>query len=295
MSASAVAESRVARIASIAPTLFFLAFMTVLPLVNLFAMSFFEVEWAGGAQTWTPVGLDNYFRLASDALFRAGLWNTAVFVVAATSVQVLIGLVLALLCSSIGRHSVVYRTIFLLPILVPGIIIGAIWRLMYNHQFGIINQSLKGIGLGAVDWLGSPQLALLSVIIVDIWHWTPFSFLLLLAAVENLPEDIYEAARIDGATAWQQFRRITLPLLMPAIVVTFIFRAVIAFKVFDEIYLLTGGGPGTATEVISFTIYQRFFIQDDPGYGSAMSIFAMFIMAFVIIVGLGVQNRAAER
>ncbi len=183
---------------------------------------------------------------------------------------------------------------FLLPILIPGIIIGAIWRLMYNYQFGVVNQILDLVGLGPVDWLGSSSLALMSVIIVDIWHWTPFSFLLLLAAVEALPKDVSEAAQIDGASKWKEFRRISLPLLWPAIFTTFVFRAIIAFKVFDEVYLLTGGGPGTATEVISFTIYQRFFIQDNPGYGSAMSVTVIFIIAAVIAVAMTRQRSRSQ-
>ena len=240
------------------------------------------------------VGFDNYKALASDALFKAGILNTTVLVITATSVQVFLGLVLALACSRLGGRSRAYRTLFLLPILIPGIIIGAIWRLMYNYQFGVVNQILHLVGLGPVDWLGSSSLALMSVIIVDIWHWTPFSFLLLLAAVEALPKDVSEAAQIDGASKWQEFRRVSLPLLWPAIFTTFVFRAIIAFKVFDEVYLLTGGGPGTATEVISFTIYQRFFVQDNPGYGSAMSVTVIFIIATVIGVAMTRQRSRSQ-
>ena len=178
-----------------------------------------------------------------------------------------------------------------MPILIPGIFIGAIWKLMYNYQFGVINQLVTLLGLDRIDWLGSPALALWSVIAVDVWHWTPFSFLLLLAAIESLPTEVSEAAKIDGANPWQEFWGITLPLLWPAIFVTFAFRAVIAFKVFDEVYLLTGGGPGTATEVISFTIYQRFFVQDNAGYGAAMSVALIFVVSMVIAIVLTRQRR----
>ena len=272
----------------------FLILLSALPLFNLLALSFAEVTWAEGAAHWNWVGFDNYKALASDALFKAGILNTTVLVITATSVQVFLGLVLALACSRLGGRSRAYRTLFLLPILIPGIIIGAIWRLMYNYQFGVVNQILHLVGLGPVDWLGSSSLALMSVIIVDIWHWTPFSFLLLLAAVEALPKDVSEAAQIDGASKWQEFRRVSLPLLWPAIFTTFVFRAIIAFKVFDEVYLLTGGGPGTATEVISFTIYQRFFVQDNPGYGSAMSVTVIFIIATVIGVAMTRQRSRSQ-
>ena len=271
-----------ARYLSLLPTVCFFVALTLLPLANLLWLSFFHVNWSNGHQARAFVGLANYHRLAGDLLFLAGIVNTIIFVVASTAAQVAIGLGLALLCSRVGKHSRLYRALLMLPILIPGIIIGAIWRLMYNFQFGIINQSLALAGIEPLDWLGSPSLALASVVLVDIWHWTPFSFLLLLVAVENLPVEISEAARIDGASVWQEFTRITLPMLLPTIAVTFAFRAIIALKVFDEIYLLTGGGPGTATEVVSFTIYQRLFAQDDIGYGSAMSVAIIFVVAVAI-------------
>lgn len=283
-----------ARYLSILPAFLFLVLLSALPLFNLLALSFAEVTWEGGESHRTWVGFDNYIALASDSLFKAGILNTIILVIVATTVQVTLGLMLALVCSRLGRRSRAYRTLFLLPILIPGIIIGAIWRLMYNYQFGVVNQILDLIGLGPVDWLGSSSLALMSVIIVDVWHWTPFSFLLLLAAVEALPKDVSEAAQIDGASKWKEFRRISLPLLWPAIFTTFVFRAIIAFKVFDEVYLLTGGGPGTATEVISFTIYQRFFIQDNPGYGSAMSVTVMFCIATVIAIAMTRQRSRSQ-
>ncbi len=276
---------------SLFPAIVFFLALAALPVANLLFLSFMEISWTGGVVQREFVGLDNYAALADDPLLKAGIVNTLVLVLVATSCQVALGLVLALACSSLGPGSRLYRTLFILPILIPGIIIGAIWRLMYNFQFGIINQGLDLLGIPAVDWLGSPHLALASVIVVDIWHWTPFSFLLLLAAVEGLPKDVSEAAKVDGATAWQEFRRVSLPLLWPAIVTTFIFRAVIAFKVFDEVFLLTSGGPGTATEVISFTIYQRFFLQDNPGYGSAISVAVIFSVALIIAIALQMQNR----
>lgn len=282
--------SRTARYLTILPALLFLLLLSAVPLANLIALAFAKVTWLDGLRNWDWVGTANFQALPSDTLLRAGILNTVILVLVATTVQVVLGLLLALACSSLGRGSSAYRTLFLLPILIPGIIIGAIWRLMYNTQFGIINQVLGLVGLGPHDWLGSQSLALASVIVVDIWHWTPFSFLLLLAAIESLPRDVSEAAQIDGAGPWREFRRITLPLLWPAIFTTFVFRSIIAFKVFDEVYLLTGGGPGTSTEVISFTIYQRFFVQDDPGYGSAISVAVIFVIACIIAVAMTRQK-----
>ncbi|MSU88028.1 ABC transporter permease subunit [Rhodobacteraceae bacterium 2CG4] len=265
------------------PAILLFALLTILPLANLVALSFNDVEWVNREAVWEWVGFEIYAALPEDNLLRAGVVNTLIFAIVAVALQMLIGFVLALLTTRVVRGRVFYRTVFILPILVPGIIIGAIWKLMYSYDFGVLNSLLMWLGLTPQDWLGDPDLALLSVIIVDVWHWTPFCFLLLLAGLESLPDDIFEAARIDGATGWQLLRHITLPLMLPTIAVTFVFRMILAFKVFDEIYLLTGGGPGTSTEVISFTIYRRFFTEDQTGYGAAMSIAVIAVIAAMIV------------
>lgn len=273
------------------PALVMMFLLSVLPLLNLVALSFFEVSWAGGAATWTPVGLRHYAALPDDALFRAGMANTTVFALAAVAGQMVIGFALALLCTRISRGRTLYRAIFILPILIPGIVVGAIWKLMLNYDFGLVNQGLALFGVWPHDWLGSPATALLSVIVVDIWHWTPFCFLLFLAGLESLPRDVYEATKMDGATFWQELVYVTLPLMLPTILVTFAFRLVLAFKVFDEVYLLTSGGPGTATEVVSFTLYQRFFTEDRVGYGAAMSVAVIFFICILLVFALAARRR----
>ncbi|GFE51900.1 binding-protein-dependent transport system inner membrane protein [Roseobacter cerasinus] len=278
--------SPVARYLSLAPSVLIFAALAVLPVANLVFTSFFEVSWLEGRKQMAFVGLENYARIPGDPLFRAGIVNTTILVIVATTAQVVLGLVLALACARIGYKSRFYRALLILPILIPGIVIGAIWRLMYNAEFGIINLLLQAVGFPGHDWLGSTSTALAAVIVVDIWHWTPFSFLLLLAAVESLPRDVTEAAKVDGATEWQRFRYVTFPLLIPALMMTFLFRAVIAFKVFDEVFLLTSGGPGTATEVVSFTIYQRFFLQDQTGYGSALSVTVIAVVSLIIVIAM---------
>ena len=191
------------RWATFGPALALMLLLSVLPLANLLWTSFHNVSWADGQATWTPVGLAHYRALADDELFRAGLGNTTVFALAAVAGQMVLGFLLALLCSRVTRGRVLYRTVFILPILIPGIVIGAIWKLMLNYDFGLANQFIGLLGLEPRDWLGDAGTALLSVIVVDIWHWTPFCFLLFLAGLESLPQDVYEAAWIDGATAWQ--------------------------------------------------------------------------------------------
>jgi len=282
---------RVWRWVTFGPALLMMLAMSVLPLVNLFATSFYDATWAGGSATWTPVGLTHYRALPADPLFRAGLVNTTIFALGAVAGQMVLGFVLALLVSRVTRGRVLYRAVFILPILIPGIVIGAIWKLMLNYDFGLANQVIGLIGLGPHDWLGDANTALLSVILVDIWHWTPFCFLLFLAGLESLPQDVFEASKIDGATAWQELRYVILPMMLPTIVVTCAFRLVLAFKVFDEVYLLTGGGPGTSTEVISFTLYQRFFTEDRVGYGAAMSVTVIFLVSLLLVVALSARGR----
>ncbi|MBB6469843.1 multiple sugar transport system permease protein [Aminobacter lissarensis] len=273
------------------PALAMMVALTVLPIANLFLTSFQNVTWADGKPTRTWAGLTHYEALFSDQLFSAGLWNTLVFAFAAVAGQMVLGFAMALAVSKITHGRVFYRAIFILPILIPGIVIGAIWKLMLNFDFGLINKALGLVGLMPHDWLGSSETALLSVIIVDIWHWTPFCFLLFLAGLETLPQDVFEAAKMDGASAWQELWYITLPLMIPTIIVTFAFRLVLAFKVFDEVYLLTSGGPGTSTEVLSFTLYQRFFTEDKAGYGSAMSVAVIFLVALLLVIALSARRR----
>jgi len=279
------------RAVTLGPTAAIFLALTALPIVSLLAMSFHDVRWVLGAPRWTYVGTKNFLALSQDHLFRAGIVNTVLFAVSAVLVQMGLGFFLALASSKVSRGRVLYRAVFILPILVPGIVIGAIWKLMYNYDFGVVNQLTGLLGMLPQDWLGQKGTALLSIIIVDCWHWTPFCFLLLLAGLESQPQDIYEAAKVDGASPWGELAYITFPLMLPTIAVTLLFRLIMAFKVFDEVFLLTGGGPGTATEVISFTIYRRFFTEDRVGHGSAISIVTLFLIALLIVLAVAAARR----
>ena len=285
-------DDRIWRWLTLSPALLMMLLLSVLPLANLFLTSFYNVTWVGGRPIWTAVGFNNYAALPGDELLRAGLSNTLIFAVFAVGGQMLFGFILALLCGRVTRGRVLYRAVFILPILIPGIVVGAIWKLLLNFDFGLVNQFTGLMGFDPMNWLGAKHTALASVIVVDIWHWTPFCFLLSLAGLESLPQDVYEAARIDGATIWQELVYVTIPMMWPTIIVTFAFRLILAFKVFDEVYLLTGGGPGTSTEVISFTLYQRFFREDKTGYGAAMSTSIIFLVCILLIFALSARKRA---
>jgi multiple sugar transport system permease protein len=269
---------------SLLPAVLLFAALTLYPLVNLVRMSVSTIEFAQGAEVWRFTPGANVAQLARDDVLRPAVVNTLIFVGVSVVLEMAIGLALAIAVSGLARGKRWVRTVMVLPILVPPVAIGSMWKLMYNYDFGIFNQTLVALGAMPVNWLGAANLALASVIVVDVWHWVPFVFLILFAAVEGLPVDLIEAARVDGATRWQSVRLVMLPLLRPAIVVAFLFRTILAFKVFDEVFLLTSGGPGTATELVNLHLYKVYFEQNQLGYGALLSLAVIAaIVAFLLV------------
>jgi len=281
---------------SLLPAVLLFAALTLYPLLNLARMSVSTITFANGAEVWTFTPLRNFAALASDDVLRPAVVNTLVFVVASVAVEMVLGVALAIAVAGLSRAKRWVRTVAILPILVPPVAIGSMWKLMYNYDFGIFNQALVALGAMPVNWLGSTSVALASVIAVDVWHWVPFVFLILFAAVEGIPPDLLEAAHVDGATRAQMLRHIVLPLLRPAIVVAFLFRAILAFKVFDEVFLLTAGGPGTSTELVNLHLYKVFFEQNRLGYGALLSLAVIAaIIAFLLVsrrIALAVRRNA---
>jgi len=279
---------------ALAPTLVVLLALTIYPLVQLLIMSVSTVSFAEGRVIWRPSGLDNFHTFLADTIFPTAIRNTVLFVIVVVTAEMLLGLILALIASQVKRLTGLLRAVLMIPILVPAIAIGTVWRLLYNFEFGVFNQFLKAFSLPPQNWNGSALLALPSIMVVDIWHWTAFIFLLMLAGIESLPIEPMEAARVDGASDWQLLRHVVLPLLQPTILVTLMFRTIFAFKVFDEVFLLTGGGPGNATEVISLYINRVFFGQSRMGYGALLSIITILLTAvFVILYNRTVRRRSS--
>ena len=270
---------------SLIPAVALFAVLTAYPVANLFRMSVSTIEFKGNTDFWTFTPRRNWDAMWSDPSLGAAVVNTLIFVVVAVAAEMILGLGLALLVGSMTRGKGLMRTIMIVPILVPPVAIGSMFKLMYNYDFGLFNQMLAAIGIAPVSWLGSTSLALWSVIFVDIWHWVPFVFLILFAAVEGLPRDVLEAARVDGANRRQLLQHVTLPLLMPAITVAFLFRSILAFKAFDEVYLLTGGGPGTSSELVSLHLYRVFFEQNQLGYGALLSVFTIVGVLMLLSIG----------
>lgn len=277
---------------SIAPSLILLIFLTLYPLISLILMSFQSNISSEGRILWTFTGLNNLRRfIFEDEVTHQALLNTTYFVFVAVSVEMIVGFFLALLVSMLSHLKGIIRTIMVLPILVPPVAIGNMWRLMFNYDTGIFNQILAAVGLPPQLWLASTKQAMWCVIMVDIWHWVPFVFLIALAGIEALDIEVLEAARVDGANTKQLLTHIVIPLMWPTLQVVLMLRTIFAFKVFDEIWLLTQGGPGLATEVISLDIYKVFFLQDLKGYGSLISVFTITLISIMTYIFIRIRGK----
>jgi multiple sugar transport system permease protein len=265
----------------IAPTVAVLLALSVYPLIYAIKVAF--QTGAGEGARWT---LGHFARLVSDGFFLAALWHTLLYAAAALTFEFLLGLGLALLVDRPLRGRGLFRALLLVPMMLPPVVVGVVWRLMLNPDFGAVNGTLRRVGFitDALTWTASPKLAMLSVIAVDVWQWTPFVFLVLLAGLQAIPQEPYEAARLDGSSAWQTFRFITLPLLKPAMLIALLLRTMDLLRVFDQIFILTEGGPGFATETVSLYIYRAAFRFFDFGYAAAMS-FVLLIITNLISAG----------
>lgn len=246
------------------------------------------------------VGLSNYLQAVGDPRFRGALWHTLFFAATSVSLELLIGLWLALALNQAFRGRGLVRAAVLVPWAIPTVVSALLWRFMFEGQTGIVNDALVDIGLmrEPIVWFIQPGTAWVPVILADVWKTTPFVALLLLAGLQNIDASLYEAARIDGASAWRQFRHVTLPLLKPAILVALIFRTLDAFRVFDLIYALTGGGPGTSTEPIALYTFNALLQNLQFGYGSALSVIVFVVtfgLAMIYIRFLGAELMGSRR
>ncbi|ABD54306.1 carbohydrate ABC transporter membrane protein 1, CUT1 family [Jannaschia sp. CCS1] len=257
----------------------------------------------GSFRDWDPsqnisetefVGLQNYVRLWMDPSFWESFSVTLIFAFVVVTAEMVIGVGLALLLDRNIRGMSVLRTLFILPMMIAPVVVGLVWRFMYHQTYGTFNRFLEWagetwlgglLGLGTVDWLG--QNPLLSVIIADIWQWTPFIFILSLAALQSLPRSALEAARIDGATGWQQVIYIKLPLMAPVLIVTMLLRLIDAFKVLEVILVLTGGGPGLSTEILALRIARTAREFRELGEASAMSIYLLMMLMILTFFMFG--------
>jgi multiple sugar transport system permease protein len=235
------------------------------------------------------IGLEHYLSLPGNTAYVNAMRNTAIFVVIAVGLELLIGTLLAVLVHRQRRFQHLTRALLLTPMFVTPIAVGLMFRFLLNQQLGLIPELLRGIGV-SIDFFG-PQLALVSLALIDVWQWTPLMFLLVLAGLESLPREPFEAARVDGASGWFTFRRVTLPMLKPVLIIAVVIRALDALRVFEYVFAITRGGPGTATETIQYHIWRVGFQFFRLGEGAAMA----YTLVFVVVLLLGLLVGALRR
>ncbi len=261
------------------PALFLLFLVFLYPISRAFVLSLFTENL--GTQL-EPVfsGLANYQRMVGDGRFWQSLNNTAIFTVISVSLELVLGLCIALVLNQSFFGRGIVRTIAIIPWALPTSIMGLAWAWIFNDRFGVANDILQRFGLieTGINWLGEPGLAMVAIIIADVWKTTPFISIILLAGLQSISQDLYEAHKIDGANSWQSFCQITLPLLMPQIMVALLFRFAQAFGIFDLVQVMTGGGPAGSTETVSIYIYSTVMRYLDFGYGAALVVATFMIL-----------------
>ncbi|WEX74185.1 sugar ABC transporter permease [Sinorhizobium numidicum] len=260
----------------LAPTVLILLALTIFPSIYMFYAAVHRIS-PNPDLPWEFIGIGNFARLLSDGQFQVALRNTAIFTIVAVTIEFLLGLGLAMLLDKYIRRLTFLKTVLMIPMMLPPIAVAITWKLIYEPQFGVLNEIMFRLGLPLQAWAGDVNLAMFSIIVADVWQWTPFIFLLMLAGLASLPVEPYEAAALDGASSWRQFWDLTIPFLKPVIAIALLLRVMDALRLFDLVFILTGGGPADRTKVLSLYIYQVAYRFADPGYAAAISLFVLFV------------------
>ena len=267
----------------VAPALIVLVFTCFYPVIKGFELSFFDWKLGTPLASRKFVGWENFIWAWNDPALFNSIKVTVIFAICAVSVELVFGLVLAFLLEKGIKGLALFRTVFIVPIMIAPVVVGLIWRYLFDANFGLINYIVQFFGFQPKIWLGTPGLALPAVIITDIWQWTPFMFILFLAGLQSLPSSPVEAAQVDGASTGQIIRLVKLPLLTPVILVAIILRLIDAFRSLEVMYIMTFGGPGRETEVLSLNIYKTAFNSQRLGLSAVNAIFLLvFIMLFTL-------------
>ncbi|MEM2300970.1 MAG: sugar ABC transporter permease [Sulfolobales archaeon] len=263
----------------ILPALAVLLFVTVYPIASVLYYSLHSYNIITGEFRFT--GFQEYLDLFRDPVFQVSVRNTLIFSLAATFLQTLLGLSIAVIVNQEIRGKRYLVPLIVLPNMFSAVIVSSMWKLMLEYDTGLVNHILRAMGLQPLPWLTSIDLALLSIVIIDTWQWTPICFLILYAGLQSIPKELYEAALVDGAPPYRTFLHITLPLLKPYITLVLLLRSIDTFRLFDKVYVLTGGGPAHATETISLYIFKTGLVFWDIGKASAAS-FLMLILILAV-------------
>ncbi|MFK3960744.1 carbohydrate ABC transporter permease [Pseudalkalibacillus hwajinpoensis] len=263
-----------------APALIIYLVYVIYPILSTLGYSFYSWD---GTNDKTFIGLDNYIQLFNDAVFWTSLTNNAWVVLTSVFVQIPLGMIMALMLFAPIRGIRLFSSVYFLPFLMSTVAIGLLWVYMFDPINGIINQIVNLLGFENIAWLSDENTSLIAILLVVVWQFSPFYMILFKAAMVGIGEELYESAQIDGANSWQKFFHITLPLLMPTIVSSSILAIVGSLKAFDIFYIMTGGGPNHATELMGTYMFKQAFINFNMGYASAIA-FLMFLIALVVTV-----------
>ncbi|WP_448624417.1 carbohydrate ABC transporter permease [Geodermatophilus sp. URMC 64] len=262
-----------------APAVVALAVTVVFPVLWTVSLSFQEFSLSPSGPPATFAGLDNYSRVLGSAAFRDALLHSIGFVATSLVVELALGLAIAVLLHRETRGRKAMRLVIALPLMVAPVVASLAWKFLFSNDYGLINRGLDLLGLPTPSWFGDEWLSRITILVTNVWLALPFVVLVLLAGLANIPKELEEAARTDGAGPWRAFWHITLPLLKPALLIILVIRLADAFRVFDSVYVLTGGGPGGSTEVMSSYLYRLLFTNTDFAGGAAAAVVFVLVIA----------------
>lgn len=274
----------------VAPAVAVMAAACLYPVLSAVRLGFYE--WSMGTP-WADAryaGLTSFEIVFSDPSVWRSLWTTLEFAAIGVAAEMLLGIALALALEGNVRGMAFFRSLFILPMMVAPIAVGLTWRYLFDAQFGLINAVLQAFGGAARGWLADESLAFAAIIIADIWQWTPFVFIMVIAGLANVDQSVLEAARIDGARWWTTTMRVKLPMIAHVLAITLVMRLIDAFRVLEVIYVLTFGGPGESTEVLSLHIYKTAFIGQKLGAASAISVLLLVVVMALTWLALRMSN-----
>ena len=276
--------------AFLAPALIILIIGLVFPLMTTIQLSF--LDWSMGTlwETREWVGLKWFRKLWDDPDTWYSFWVTLKYGFWVVTIEMCLGTMLALALERPIRGAAIFRTAFIIPLMVSPVVVGLIWRYLFDARTGMINYYLGQVGIDPILWLADPNFALMSLIITDIWQWTPFIFIIVLAGLQAIPSDVIEASKIDGATWLQQTFLVKLPMIKSVLIVALLMRIVDVYKVVEVVFILTEGGPGLETELLALHIYKVAFNSQNLGYASAISMLLLAIVTLLSIIVLSISN-----
>ena len=276
----------------LAPALIFLSITALFPLLYSLYLSFFKLKLNLPNQVPSFVGLENYIRMFTDSLLHTSTLNTILFAVISVTMEVVLGLMLAMILCSDKMWARIVTSLFMIPMIMAPVAIGTMWRMMLDGTTGVINYLLSFLGVAPIQWLSNATMAKIAVLLVNVWQLTPWVAIICVAGLKALPGECIQAALVDGATPRQIFWKVVLPLVKPVLIIVVMMRFTDAFKVFDTIYTMTNGGPGTATKMLPNYIYEQGLKYYDAGYTAALAI--IFVLTMTLVSMFFLQWRKKE-